>query len=180
MVRDYQEGVKGDVKFFIGNEVEHTVTQGKKTLFVSGVPSIEDIMEQLQYKIVCKDIKHIYFGANQSFNIKKWDEFREWEEVINHFIILDYLCTLDFDVKLIDIVTESLLVEHRRFIPMISVKIPFARHLGYNATIKIDDSDYNHSNPGVWCHQLHDLMSKDKFTCWDEYTSDTIIGEHNK
>jgi hypothetical protein len=44
---------------------------------------------------------------------------------------------------------------------------------------RLDDSDYSHSNPGVWCHQLHDLMAKDKFTSWDEYTSDTIIGDYN-
>ena len=179
MIRDYQDGVKGDVKFFVGKEVEHTATHGQKTLFVAGMPDIVEISEKLQYKTVCKDIKHIYFGANQSFNIKKWDEFRAWEEVINHFLILDYWCTLDFDVKLIDILNESLLVEHNRFIPMISVKLPFVRNLGYNATIKIDDSDYRHSNPGVWCHQLHNLMAKDNFTSWDEYTSDTILGDYN-
>ena len=71
------------------------------------------------------------------------------------------------------------MTQRHRFIPMISVKLPHAETLGYNATVKIDDSDYRHSNPGVWSHQLHDLMDKNKFTSWDEYTSDTIIGNYN-
>lgn len=176
MVRDYEDGTKDGVKYFIGTEVEDTVVKGHKTLFITGVPNIDEIAELL-HGPDCKGIKHIYFGANQSFNVRKWDEFRKWEEVIAHFLILDYWCTLDFDVKLIEIINESALKEYQTFVPMISVKLPYAMQLGYNATIKIDDTDFSHSNPGVWCHQLHDLMSRDKFTSWDKYKDDIVLGD---
>jgi ABC-type transport system substrate-binding protein len=43
------------------------------------------------------------------------------------------------------------------------------------AVVKIDDLTWGKTNPGVWTHQLHDLMAKDKYTYWDQYTSDTNI-----
>jgi hypothetical protein len=58
---------------------------------------------------------------------------------------------------------------------VISVKVPYAKLLGYNATIKIDDIGFDRSNPGVWCHRLHDLQSSEKFTSWDEYSKDETI-----
>jgi hypothetical protein len=47
--------------------------------------------------------------------------------------------------------------------------------LGYNATIKLDDKDFAATNPGVWCHQLHDLKDRNKFTDWSKYTKDEVI-----
>ena len=38
----------------------------------------------------------------------------------------------------------------------------------------IDDKDFNTSNPGVWVHQLNDLMPRDKFTDWTQYGKDEI------
>ena len=58
---------------------------------------------------------------------------------------------------------------------MISVKLPYIKQFNYNATLKIDDTTWGHSNPGVWTHQLNELMTKDKFTYWDQYTQDTEI-----
>ena len=57
---------------------------------------------------------------------------------------------------------------------MISVKLPYIALLGYNAVIKLDDRDFAATNPGVWCHELHDLMSRDRFTSWDQYSQDEI------
>ena len=67
---------------------------------------------------------------------------------------------------------ESGLTEHRRFIPMISVKLPYIQQLGYNATIKLDDKDFEATNPGVWCHNLQSLTNRNVFTDWDEYKND--------
>jgi hypothetical protein len=58
---------------------------------------------------------------------------------------------------------------------MISVKLPYVTQLGYNATIKIDDRDFNFSNPGVWCHDLHGLLDRKNHTNWTQYTKDTVI-----
>ena len=59
---------------------------------------------------------------------------------------------------------------------MISAKLPYIDQLGYNAWLKIDDKDFDASNPGVWVHRVHDLKTKDLFTHWGKYTTDEIIG----
>jgi hypothetical protein len=42
--------------------------------------------------------------------------------------------------------------------------------------IKIDDRDFEATNPGVWCHSLHDLMDHSKLTVWKDYKNDKIKG----
>jgi hypothetical protein len=86
-----------------------------------------------------------------------------------------YLCTLDLDVSCAEGLVESALVEFNNFIPMISVKLPYIQMLGYNATIKFDDKDFRATNPGVWCHSLHDLRDRKVFTDWSKYTKDEAI-----
>ena len=65
MNRDYADGVKDDVQFFTGTEVEHTPAYGMKTLFVVGVKNPTEIEAHLK-----DDVKHIFFGANHSFKPK--------------------------------------------------------------------------------------------------------------
>jgi hypothetical protein len=55
---------------------------------------------------------------------------------------------------------------------MISAKLPYLQQLGYNATIKIDDKDFQATNPGVWCHSVQSLIRRRVFTPWDHYTKD--------
>jgi hypothetical protein len=85
------------------------------------------------------------------------------------------LCTLDLDVVAVAGLVEGPLVEYNNFIPMISVKIPHIQQLGYNATIKLDDRDFAATNPGVWCHSLHNLRDRQVFTDWSRYTKDEIV-----
>ena len=59
---------------------------------------------------------------------------------------------------------------------MISAKLPNISQLGYNACLKLDDKDFDATNPGVWVHQMHDLKEKAVFTDWSKYTRDEIIG----
>jgi hypothetical protein len=125
------------------------------------------------------EITHIYFGAEQSFKVSTYEDMEDWTPTIQHFLTLDYSCTLDLDVSLINFVHETDLVSWNRFIPMISVKVPYASDLGYNAVIKIDDVAFNHSNYGVWCHQVRDLMDYNKYTCWSEYSDDTVVTASN-
>lgn len=162
-----------NVRFFTGTEVEHTPAFGKKTLFVVGLQSATDIQDQLA------DCEHIYFGANMSFpsSIRTNDSvfWTPWENAIKHFLDQGYQCTLDIDVSQVEGLLESGLCEHNNFIPMISVKIPYIRLLGYNATVKIDDKDFAATNPGVWCHSLHNLQKRSVFTDWSKYTKDTIL-----
>jgi hypothetical protein len=166
-----RQGHDESVKFFTGTEVEHTPALGKKTLFVIGVQSEDDIAAHLT------GCEHIYFGANQSFpnydtNARGW---LDWENMIGPFLDRGYLCTLDIDVQCVEGLLESGFTEHHNFIPMISVKLPYIRQLGYNATLKLDDKDFAATNPGVWCHSVHKLQSRASFTDWSKYTKDETL-----
>jgi hypothetical protein len=174
MKRDYDTGVAEEVVLFTGIEIEKTPAYGMKTLFVVGVQNEQTIIN------LAKDhnCTHIYFGANQSFPKLDTDDgkgWQPWEFMIQECLDAGFWCTLDFDVGVVEGVLESCLVEHRQFIPQISVKLPYLQQLGYNATIKLDDKDFAATNHGVWCHNLHDLLGRDKFTSWDQYGKDEII-----
>ena len=58
---------------------------------------------------------------------------------------------------------------------MVSVKLPDLTSLGQNATIKIDDIDFNKTNEGVWCITKDKLIDNAKFTDWAQYKDDKII-----
>jgi hypothetical protein len=168
MIRDGHD----NVDFFHGIEVEHTPAFGMPTLFVVGVQSVDAIALNLN------GAEHIYFGANMSFPNPGTDDYeawQPWEKMIKFFLDKGYLCTLDIDVSSVEGLAEAGFCERHNFIPMISVKIPYALHLGYNATVKIDDKDFAATNPGVWCHSLHDLQNRSKFTSWSKYTKDKIL-----
>ena len=174
MKREYDSGTAEAITFFTGLEIEKTPAYGMKTLFVVGVQDFGAI----HTLATAKHCKHIYFGANQSFPKLATDDaeqWRPWEQMIDQCLDAGYWCTLDFDVSVVEGVLESALVEHRKFIPQVSVKIPYLTQLGYNATIKLDDLDFEYSNPGVWCHSLHSLTSRETFTNWDQYGKDEII-----
>lgn len=160
------------VVYFTGYEVEHTICHGMYTLFVVGTPPLNEILEQAKNCAV----KHIYFGTSQSFTPKDTTDWNTWNERIQGCLDADYWVTLDFDVKYADDFHEEGWCENDKFVPMISVKLPYVGLYNYNATIKLDDKTWGATNPGVWTHQLHDLMSKDKYTYWDQYTEDTNIG----
>ena len=85
------------------------------------------------------------------------------------------MVTLDYDVEYHEWVLETGMTERHNFIPLLSVKLPYVNQLGYNACIKIDDSDFKHSNPGVWIHQVHDLLDREKFTDWTKYGNDNPL-----
>ena len=174
MKRVYDQGNDiSDVQYFVGTEVEHTPQYGKRTLFVVGVKDAQHIMDMAE-ETGCK---HIYLGANMSFNVTSntESEWKPWEAMVFPLLKEDYWVTLDIDVSQIEGLLESGFTEYNRFIPMISVKIPYIEQLGYNSCLKIDDKDFDASNPGVWVHRLHDLKEKAVFTDWSKYTTDTII-----
>ena len=168
-----------NILMFLGKEVEHSPAYGLKTLFVVGVQPIEEIEKILDdpFAKFGTHIEHIYFGANQSFPTGRVTsvDWTRWENMIMPFIGRGYWCTLDIDVGEVEGLLETALPEYHKFIPMISVKLPYLQQLGYNATIKIDDKDFAATNPGVWCHQLHNLLDRSKFTDWSKYTKDEII-----
>jgi hypothetical protein len=171
MKRDYTDGVKENITYFTGVEIERTPAFGMKTLFVVGIQKVEEILSLAQMH----NCKHIYFGANQSYSPQDQNEMFVWDHMIDECLSEGFWCTLDFDVSWTEDVLEGIMIGNRRFIPQISVKLPYLTQLGYNATIKIDDKDFEATNPGVWCHRLRDLTTTDSFTDWDQYSKDEII-----
>lgn len=181
MKRDYETGVHNDIDFFIGNEVEKTPAFGLKTLFVVGVHNvsiIENILEGTEDVLKSQNsIKHIFFGANHSFDpsLETYDTWIPWEEMICHFLNKGIMCSLDVPYSHAEALLESTLIEKELFIPQIRIPLPFIKQYNYNTMIKIDDRDFNSTNPGVWCHSLHDLMDRSKFTDWTKYSLDKIV-----
>jgi hypothetical protein len=162
------------VVYFTGYEVEHTICFGKFTLFVVGTPPVEEILN----KAKAAGVEHIYFGTSQSFpdiSVNDADIWKEWQDIIKACLNAEYWCTLDLDVRQAEGLIESRLCEYDRFVPMISVKIPYIQQFNYNTTVKLDDRTWGATNSGVWTHQLHELMSKEKYTYWDQYTNDKNI-----
>ena len=171
MKRDYSTGVEEDINFFVGTEIEHTPAFGMKTLFVTGVQSSPDI----QARALAYECKHLFFGANHSFNPTANEEWKAWEDMICLFLKSGYLCTLDIPLSHVEEFNDGPLNEFNNFIPQIRVPIPYIKLWNYNTMLKIDDKDFNATNPGVWTHSLHDLKDRSKFTSWDQYQNDEII-----
>jgi len=159
-----------NVVYFTGYEVEHTVCYGMKTLFVVGTPPLEEILQQANRDI---DIKQIYFGTSQSFNPSTPEDWKIWDNRIMGCLKEGYWVTLDFDVKYAEEIHEDGWCENHKFVPMISVKLPYISLYNYNATLKLDDRTWGATNPGVWTHHLPKLMTKENYTHWDQYTQDT-------
>jgi hypothetical protein len=174
MKREYDTGTADNVIFFVGTEIERTPAFGMKTVFVVDIQDVSVILNIAKNN----DCTHVYFGANQSFHTKGVNDvegWRPWELMIQECLDAGLWCTLDLDVKETEGLLESALIEYRRFIPQISVKLPYLQQLGYNATIKIDDKDFEATNPGVWCIPLNKLTQQEYFTNWDQYGKDEII-----
>jgi len=172
-------GVKGDTKYFVGIEVEKTLAFGKKTLFVNGMLDPEEVVTIATEK----GIEHVYLGANQSFWLDNKDasgvatpeQFRGWGDLFNTLRKAGLWITLDYDVKYHRWVLQQGFNEYNKFISMISVKLPNIENLNYNACIKLDDTDFNATNPGVWVQPVHSLKDQSVYTDWSKYKNDKEI-----
>lgn len=162
--------------FFTGVEVENSPAKGMRTLFVVGLQQVDTIIAN----VLNSKSQHVYIGANMSLHNLANDDhdgWREWDRMIEGVLEsgkVDYV-TVDFTASQVEGFLESLASEDNRVIPMISVKLPYTKLLNYNTTIKIDDKDFNATNPGVWCHSLHDLMGRETFTPWHAYVGDNPV-----
>ena len=174
MNRDYDDGVKDDVVYFTGYEVEHTPVHGEHTLFVVGPQDPAEVIAKAKKEAV----EHVYLGANQSFNIDGGTS-RQWDGLVQELCQAGFWVTLDYDVRYHEYVLEAGYNEHNKFISMISVKLPHIDQLNYNACVKIDDKDFKASNAGVWVHYARDLQPRDKFTSWEKYENDSPISIDN-
>ena len=169
MKRDYNSGEQDNVQFFTGVEVEHTPAFGMKTLFVTGVQTVEDIAAKLQ------GCEHIFFGANHSFNPKEYDSWKQWEDMIYFFLKKEYLCSLDIPINLAEEFLESGLNDDDNFIPQIRIPIPYLKLWNYNTMLKIDDKDFKATNPGVWSVPMGAITQRKYYTPWRKYKNDEVL-----
>ena len=161
-------------EFFFGEEVEHTPAFGKRTLFVIGYHTQEEIDQYLD-DIAAVEVDHIFFGANDSYHPRTNDDHVRWENVISTFLDRGMWCSLDIPFEYAAEFNDGGLCERDRFIPIIKVPIPYVRLWNYNTCVKIDDRDFAATNPGVWVHSLHDLQNRAVFTDWSKYDKDTVV-----
>jgi len=176
MKREYETGEANDIVFFTGIEVEKTPAFGMKTLFVTGVQPCDVIQKHYDEE----QCEHIFFGANHSFNPgvnfpEDADAWDEWEGMIEYFLNKNILCSLDLPLSHAEALLETVMIEKDNFIPQIRIPLPYIKLYNYNTMIKLDDRDFNATNPGVWCHSLHDLMDREKFTDWHKYGLDKVL-----
>lgn len=162
-----------NIDFFFGTEVEKTPAFGKPTLFVVGVQSCDDIVYHFDKNP--RGVEHIFFGANHSFHPADHLEWQRWESMITYFLERGYLCSLDIPITHVEQFNDSGLCEYNNFVPQIRVSIPYVKLWNYNTMVKIDDNDFDATNPGVWTHSLHSLMSRETFTAWDQYKEDSLL-----
>jgi len=162
-----------NIRFFTGIEVENTICKGKLNLFVVGIQPVEEILELAEFM----QVENIYFGTSQSFVLDDDgdDTWMKWDEMMKQCLDKDYWVTLDFDISYVNQVLEFMSIEYKKFIPMISAKLPYINQLGYNAVLKLDDNTWGDTNSGVWTHHLHSLMNMESYTHWGEYIQDTPI-----
>jgi hypothetical protein len=173
MKRDYDTGESNTATFFFGKEVEHTPAYGLDTLFVVGLQSIAEI--EFNLAGTTYQTRHIFFGANHSFDPKDNLDWQRWESMITYFLDKGYLCSLDIPLTAVEEFNDGGLNDYNNFIPQIRVPIPYIKLWNYNTMVKIDDKDFKATNPGVWTHSLHKLKDRDCFTDWSQYKNDMVI-----
>jgi len=160
-----------DVTYFIGPEVEKTPAADKRTLFVVGKQDVVQIERMArEYKT-----PHIFLGANHSFNGIS-DAY--WDMTITALLDKGFWVTLDYQAHLHDAVLKMLnpgIWQSRLFIPMLSVRIPNLQTSSPNLTIKFDDIDFKATNEGVWCLNHHEVTDSNRFTPWQDYTTDEVV-----
>jgi hypothetical protein len=170
MIRDGHE----DVSYFIGPEVEKTPAADKRTLFVVGKQDVDQIERMArEYKT-----PHIFLGANQSFGYENPGDNTYWNKTITALLDKGFWVTLDYKSHLHEVVLEMLspgIWQSRLFVPLLSVRIPHVQTSSPNLTIKIDDIDFNATNEGVWCLNHHEVTDSNRFTPWQDYSSDEVV-----
>lgn len=161
MKREYSTGTHDtDPDFFVGREVEHTAAYGLKTLFCHGSLSLREIQFKIADLYAAEtEIDHVYLNHNHT----------ECKDILNkiHYLLEDGLL-VTYEALGVDKIVD---LDHHNLIHLLSVPVPKAKRT--NLFIKIDDIDFNATNPGVWTVNVGKLQ--DHFTPWSAYEGDEIL-----
>lgn len=171
MLRVYESGKTENVKYFTGIEIENTAFKGQKTLFVDSVDLMSDYQDIVTYSKI-HGCTHIYLGANHCFQ-NLYVLSAQNSEAIKKLVSDSFNVTLDVStICELDYLED--LFSSPKFNLTISIKLPKIKRYK-NLAIKLDDSDFNDTNEGVWVQPIEHIMSKDTFTPWHMYSSDKIL-----
>ena len=171
MERDYKTGKSETVGVFSGLEVEHTPALGKQTLFLAR----NDLTFE-EIKNIAKSVnaEAIYFGANRSYMHNHGMQLSQMKRLID----AGYYVTVDYDYSIHKQVKEKfkMLWKNELFIPFCSIIFPDSED-DDQLCIKVDDVDFNKTNPGVWTMTMNHFKQTAGYTSWKEYKQDEPIQE---
>ena len=173
MERDYKTGKSDSVGIFSGVEVEHTPAFGKQTLFLARNDLYFDQIVELAEKA---NAEAIYFGANRTF----MHNIANTTHLIARLMRRGYWCTIDYQYSVHAEVKERFkdIWKEDKFIPFCSMIFPKSEE-DDNLCIKVDDVDFNKTNPGVWTMTMDHFKQSSGFTSWNEYKQDEPIEYNN-
>jgi len=171
MDRDYKTGRSDSVGIFSGFEVEHTPAFGKKTLFLARNDLLFDQIVDLAQEV---NAEAIYFGANRNF----MHNIVNTPHLIKRLMDKGYWCTIDYQYSVHEDVKERFadIWNEEKFIPFCSIIFPNSEN-DDNLCIKVDDVDFNKTNPGVWTMTMDNFKQASGFTSWEHYKQDEPIEE---
>ena len=171
MLRDYSTGVKEGVGVFSGIEVEHTPAYGKQPLFLARNDLLFDQIVELAEQV---NAEAIYFGANRSF----MHNIVHTPQLLKKLLDRGYWCTIDYQYSVHKDVKERFadIWNEEKFIPFCSIIFPKSEQ-DDNLCVKVDDVDFNKTNPGVWTMSMNHFKQSSGFTSWKEYKQDEPIME---
>ena len=171
MDRDYKTGKSASVGVFSGLEVEHTPAFGKQTLFIARNDLYYDQIEEMAKKV---GAEAIYFGANRTFMHTHATQINQMIRFLRkgYYVTIDYPYTLHDEVK----ARFEMIWTHEKFIPFCSIIFSKSED-DTNLCIKVDDVDFNSTNPGVWTMTMNHFKQSAGFTSWNDYKQDKPIEE---
>jgi hypothetical protein len=160
-----------NVVFLMGPEVEHTPAYSKKTLFVVGKPGVDQILQVANKN----KTPHIRLGFDRSFTVNS-DGAGYWDKTVTRLLDTGFWVTLEYPADNHEDVKQLLnagIWQSRIFVPLLSYKVPSVSSSSPNLTIKLDDSKFGSTNPGVWCMHHTAVTDSNRFTDWQDY--DTVV-----
>jgi hypothetical protein len=169
MDRDYKTGKSKSVGVFSGIEIEHTPALGLQTLFLAR----NDLtFDQIQSLCVHSNAEAVYYGANRSYIHGHMMQVAQIMKLLDsgYYVTVDYPYDMHKDVMK----KFRAIWKHKKFIPFCSIIFPDSEE-DTALCFKIDDVDFNKTNPGVWAMSMKDFKAKAGFTKWEQYKQDKPI-----
>ena len=118
-----------------------------------------------------EDSEQIYFGANHS--LKNWKE--EWTTplvgLIRECLNAKFHVTIDVDPITVPTQIKNFL-SNPNFSITYAIPVPNIEKVKGTINIKLDDEDFEATNPGVWSTTIETIKVPNNYTGWDDYKKD--------